>query len=214
MRHACRPVVLVGHLRRFMASVSSHNSRVLPVHARIEPDFAAILAAAKRGEGVAFERLYRWLAPQVTNFAAARGVEDAEGIANEVFLRAFNQIDRFDGDGQAFRAWVFAITRNQVIDAQRAAARRPRSADVEVPDLPVGSAESDAMASIGSDRVQALLGALSDDQRDVILLRSIGDLSLKQVAVVVDKPVSAVKALQRRGLRRLQSQILSEVVHL
>lgn len=181
--------------------------------ARAEPDFATVLAAAKSGEGLAFERLYRWLAPQVTNFAGARGVEDAEGIANEVFLRAFGQIATFAGDGPAFRAWVFAIARNQVIDAQRAAARRPRSADVDVPDLPVGSAESDAMASIGTDRVQVLLAILSDDQRDVILLRSIGDLSLKQVAVVVDKPVSAVKALQRRGLRRLQSEILSEVVH-
>ncbi len=195
-----------------MASVSSHDPEVAPAR-WVEPDFASVLAAARAGEGIAFERLYRWLAPQVTNFAAARGVEDAEGIANEVFLRAFDRIAAFDGDGHAFRAWVFAIARNQVIDAQRAAARRPRSADVEVPDLLVGSAESDAMASIGIDRVRALLAALSDDQRDVILLRSIADLSLKQVAIVVDKPVSAVKALQRRGLRRLQAEILSEVVH-
>jgi RNA polymerase sigma-70 factor (ECF subfamily) len=196
-----------------MTSVSAHNPKVAPVSSWTEPDFAPVLSAAKSGDGMAFERLYRWMAPQVTNFAAARGVEDAEGITNEVFLRVFGQIINFEGGSAAFRAWVFAIARNQVIDAQRAAARRPRSAGVDVPDLPVGSAESFAMASLGSDRVRALLAALSDDQRDVILLRSIADLSLKQVAVVVDKPVSAVKALQRRGLRRLQSEILSEVVH-
>ena len=194
-------------------TASSLISEVARVQTWAEPDFAPTLKSSKAGDGMAFERLYRWMAPQVTNFAAARGVEDAEGITNEVFLRVFGQIAKFEGDAPAFRAWVFAIARNQVIDAQRAAARRPRSVDVDVPELAVGSAESAAMASIGSDRVRALLGALSDDQRDVILLRSIADLSLKQVAVVVDKPVSAVKALQRRGLRRLQSEILSEVVH-
>jgi RNA polymerase sigma-70 factor (ECF subfamily) len=46
----------------------------------------------------------------------------------------------------------------------------------------------------------------------VILLRVVADLSLEQVAAVVDKPVTAVKALQRRGLRRLQSEVLAEVL--
>jgi RNA polymerase sigma-70 factor (ECF subfamily) len=196
-----------------MTSVSSHNPGVAHAQAWIEPDFAPILAAAKRGEGRAFERLYRWLAPQVTNFAAARGVEDAEGVANEVFLRVFRQVATFDGGSTAFRSWVFAITRNQVIDAQRAAARRPQLAGIEPPEVAVSSAESYALTSLGTERVRSLLAALSDDQRDVILLRSIADLSLRQVSEVVGKPVSAVKALQRRGLRRLQSEILSEVVH-
>ena len=50
------------------------------------------------------------------------------------------------------------------------------------------------------------------EDSDLVLLRMVGDLSLQQVALIVDKPVTAVKALQRRGLRRLQSEVLSEVV--
>lgn len=161
---------------------------------------------------MAFERLYRWLAPQVTNFAAARGVEDAEGLTNEVFLRVFRQIGTFEGDGDAFRSWIFAIARNQVIDAHRAASRRPRVTGADVPEMAVDGADTQALRSLGHERVHRLLAVLSDDQRDVILLRMVADLSLAQVSTVIDKPVSAVKALQRRGLRRLQSEILSEVV--
>ena len=195
-----------------MTSVSAGNTRGAPAQSWAEPDFAPVLRAAKAGEGMAFERLYRWLAPQVTNFAAARGAEDPEGIANEVFLRVFDLLDRFEGDGTAFRSWIFTIARNQVIDAHRARSRRPQVAGSDIPDLPVEAAESQAMRSLGAQRIGSLLAVLSDDQRDVILLRMIADLSLAQVAVVVDKPITAVKALQRRGLRRLQSEILSEVM--
>lgn len=177
-----------------------------------EADFHAVLRAAKAGEGRAFERLYRWLAPQVTNFAGARGAEDAEGLANEVFLRVFEQISRFEGDSRAFRAWIFTIARNRVIDLHRMRSRRPIVTGQDPPDRTVDGAETQAMASLGTERVNDLLASLSVDQRDVILLRMICDLSLEQVAVAVDKPVTAVKALQRRGLRRLQSEILHEVV--
>jgi RNA polymerase sigma-70 factor (ECF subfamily) len=177
-----------------------------------ESAFASMLTAAAVGDGQGFEGLYRWLAPEITRFATIRGAEDPEGVTNEVFLGAFRQITHFNGDSGAFRAWIYAITRNRLIDAHRAASRRPPVADVEVPDQTVGGADVEALDLIGLQRVVRLLGHLSDEQRDVILLRMIGDLSLRQVAAVVDKPVSAVKALQRRGLRRLQNEILTEMV--
>ena len=177
-----------------------------------ESVFSAMLADASHGQGRGFEGLYRWLAPQVTRFAASRDAEDPEGITNEVFLRAFSQIDRFNGGSGAFRAWVFAIARNQLIDAHRASARRPQVSSSEIPERTVPGAEVEALDLLGSQRVTRLLGRLSEDQRDVILLRMVGDLSLRQVAAIVDKPLTAVKALQRRGLRRLHDEVLAEVV--
>ncbi|MEM8925754.1 MAG: RNA polymerase sigma factor [Actinomycetota bacterium] len=177
-----------------------------------EASFASLIDAAKVGDGRAFECLYRWLAPEITRFATVRGAEDAEGLANEVFLRAYQKISRFDGRRDAFRAWIFAITRNLLIDAHRAGARRPDIATNEVPERSSASADIEALDLLSVQRVARLLAQLSDDQRDVILLRMVGDLSLQQVALIVDKPVTAVKALQRRGLRRLQSEVLAEVV--
>lgn len=177
-----------------------------------ESAFGDIIDAAKNGDGRAFEHLYRWLAPEVTTFATVRGADDPEGVANEVFFRAFKKLDRFQGRSDAFRAWVYAITRNLLVDTHRAGARRPDIASNEVPHLATAGADVEALDLLSTQRVTRVLSYLSDDQRDVILLRMVGDLSLQQVSVIVDKPVTAVKALQRRGLRRLQSEVLSEVV--
>jgi DNA-directed RNA polymerase specialized sigma24 family protein len=56
---------------------------------------------------------------------------------------------------------------------------------------------------LGADRVRELIAMLSPDQRAVLLLRIVGDLSIEQVARVVAKRPGAVKALQRRGLATL-----------
>lgn len=178
----------------------------------VEQEFVEVFESARNGDGQAFEWLYRWLAPSITTFATARGAEDPEGITNEAFLRAFRGLDGFAGGSRAFRSWLFTIARNLIVDAHRAASRRPQLATIEVPELAVAGADTEALVSLGLERVTSLVSALSDDQRDVILLRMIGDLSLQQVATALDKPVTAVKALQRRGLRRLQSVVLAEVV--
>lgn len=170
-----------------------------------------LVGQARRGDGRAFEQLYRWLAGRIVTFGAARGAPDPEGIANETFLRAFRSLDRFEGDQASFRSWIFAIAHNLVVDGHRAAARRPQFDDVAVPERTVAAAETEALRGLGMERMVELMSVLSDDQRAVILLRMVGDLSLDDVAFVVEKPITAVKALQRRGLRRLQSRILAEV---
>ncbi|MEL7155723.1 MAG: RNA polymerase sigma factor [Actinomycetota bacterium] len=171
-----------------------------------------MIEAAKAGDGRAFEHLYRWLAPEIMGFATARAADDPGGITNEAFFRAFQKLERFEGRSDAFRAWLFAITRNLLIDAHRSRNRRPDIASDEVPDGMAAGADVEALDLLSTQRVTRLLACLSDDQRDVVLLRMVGDLSLQQVSLIVDKPVTAVKALQRRGLRRLQSEVLSEVV--
>ena len=57
-----------------------------------------------------------------------------------------------------------------------------------------------------------LLGTLSPDQRDVLLLRIIGDLSVDRVAEVLGKTPGAVKALQHRGLTQLRKTVVEEGV--
>ncbi len=164
-----------------------------------EPEFVALIAEAKRGSGPAFEQLYRIMAPRVANYAGARGADAPEAVANEVLARVFERIDRFDGGFGPFVTWILILAR-KLVDAgpvEPASARAGRS---------------DAPGQQMTEDIQRRLEALSDDQRDVILLRMVGGLSLEQVALVVDKPVTAVRALQRRGLRRLHNEILREVV--
>jgi RNA polymerase sigma-70 factor (ECF subfamily) len=173
-----------------------------------ETSFGQLLAGARTGDGAGFDGLYRWLARPIARFASARGADDPEGIANETFLRVFRSLPSFDGDAPAFRAWVHLIARNLMVDAHRAQTRRPVRLDAEVPDQPTVAADEQALDNLASEDVRATLEALTADQRDVILLRMVADLSLTETAAALDKPVSAVKRLQARALRRLQHQIL------
>jgi len=174
--------------------------------------FELVLAAALQGDSDAFDRLYRSYAGRVKAFALVRGTEDADAVANEVLLRVFRSLDSFEGDEAGFTRWVFAIARNHLVDAHRARERRPKLADESVSVLPHPSAEVEALARLGTADALELLNVLTIQQREVVALRMIADLSLEQVASVVGKPVSAVKALQRRGLRRLHKEIASQVV--
>ena len=70
----------------------------------------------------------------------------------------------------------------------------------EPPGLPADDAAEQALAQIDREQVLQVLASLSADQRAVLLLRVIGDLSLEQVAEALGKRTGAVKQLQRRGL--------------
>jgi RNA polymerase sigma-70 factor (ECF subfamily) len=117
---------------------------------------------------------------------------------------------------------VFTITRNLLIDERRRAARRPELVlvgsghragfDLAGAGVPGGDVEADALAALGDDRVAELLAHLSPDQREVIALRVVADLSVEQVAAITGRGYEAVKALQRRGLAALRRALEREAV--
>ena len=171
-----------------------------------------VLAAAKVGAGWAFERVYSVLGPPVLGYLTSQGVPDPEAALNDVFLRVFGALDRFDGNGDQLRSWVFAIAHNLIIDQRRTARRRPITVPLDGVGDPVGGdAEADALDRLGGDRIRAVVSALLPDQRDVILLRFVADLSLAEVSAVTGRTVGATKALQRRGLESLRRR-LGEIV--
>ena len=75
-----------------------------------------------------------------------------------------------------------------------------------------GDSEHDAVQALASDDVERMLYALTDDQRNVLLLRIVADLSLEEAASILGKPVGAVKSLQRRALASLQRSFSPEAV--
>lgn len=178
-------------------------------------EFTDVLTAAQAGDAPALRELFAWLAPAVAGFLRSRGAHDPDGSANEVFLRAFRTIHTFHGDDGRFRTWVFTITRNLLIDERRAAARRVELVfdDGRTPSRePRGDSETDALTALGDERVAELLSHLSPDQREVIALRVIADLSVDQVAAITGRGYEAVKALHRRGIAALRRAIEREGV--
>ncbi|MDQ3980301.1 MAG: RNA polymerase sigma factor [Actinomycetota bacterium] len=169
--------------------------------------FADVLAAAQANAGWAYQRLFEAHARPVAGYLRSQGAADPDDLANEVFLRAFRNLTTFSGDETAFRAWLFVIARNCLFDERRRQSRRP----VLVPGDPdvatAAGAEHEALVHLGADRVRELLAELSPDQRDVLLLRIVADLTVDQIGEVLGKQPGAVKQLQRRALESLRRRM-------
>jgi len=171
--------------------------------------FTTLLAAARDGSDAAWQELYSGLAPVVLGYLRANGSPDPEDVLSEVFLQVARDIATFDGEEGGFRSWVFTIAHHRLIDARRHAARRPVELAAEPPE-PADRADDAAdlaLARIGTEEVQRVLETLSPDQRAVLLLRVIGDMSIEDVAKAVGKRTGAVKALQRRGLAAIKREL-------
>jgi RNA polymerase sigma factor (sigma-70 family) len=180
-------------------------------------NFDPTLAAARTGAEWAWEAIYRDLAPPLLGYLRTSGAAEPEDVLGEVLLQAVRDLDRFSGGEREFRAWVFTIAHHRLLDARRRHSRRPAepvTQDALERQGDVGDVEEDALERIALERVIDLIGGLSHDQRSVILLRVIGELTVEEVAMIVGKRPGAVKALQRRGLAALQRAMAKEGVTL
>lgn len=150
--------------------------------------------------------VYRRLALAVLGYLRGQGVPDPDDVLSEVFLQVARALPRFRGEDAELRPWVFTIARHRAIDDRRRRARRVRTSALG--DDAVELAEPGPADPVDPQ----LLGALREltaDQREVVVLRFVADLSLEQVAAVTQRPVGAVKSMQHRALGQL-ARILGE----
>jgi RNA polymerase sigma-70 factor (ECF subfamily) len=170
-----------------------------------------VVAAAVSGEPGALTVVYEELAPKVQAYLRARGAEDPEGLTNEVFLHVLRRLGGLVGGADGLRTFVFSVAHARAVDDLRRRARRPVDApyDPELDDRREPSAEAAVLAGERLGHLASALDSLSEDQRSVITLRVLGDLSLEQTAAVLGRSVGSVKQLQRRGLLALRALVRS-----
>lgn len=176
---------------------------LMETSARLGAAFEEVIVAAHGGAGWAFERLYRWLSPAVLSYARGQGVSDPEDAVGDIFMKAFQGIGTFEGTEEQFRSWVFTVAHHRIIDDRRRASRRPIADTMleAAPDLAEAvDVEALAIGAVEGERLRAVLDELGPDQRDVLLLRVLADLSIEQTATALGKTEGAVKQLQRRAL--------------
>jgi len=169
-------------------------------------DFSRILAAAKSGADWAWATIYRDLAGPVTGYLSARGAAEPEDLASETFLQAARHIASFEGDESGFRSWLFVIAHRRLVDSWRTVSRHPHPESLGdfLSEPEGGNTEEEALDRLVTAELLAALEHLTDDQRAVLALRIVGNLTLAETASVLRRRVGAVKALQRRALAALQ----------
>ncbi len=168
----------------------------------IGPSFDAVLDAARTGVDWAWAEIYKDLAPVVFGYFRAHGASEAEDLTSEVFVSMVRNLSSFTGTEEQFRSWVFVIVHRRLLDDRRRLIRHPETpAETQRLDTPSAEAvETEALDAVMTEQVRNVFAQLSEDQRDVLILRVIADLPLDETARILGKTTGAVKSLQHRGL--------------
>ena len=170
---------------------------------------------AQKGNVNAVGDLYDRYQPRIYKYVRAR-IHDhhkAQDLTGEVFLLMIKNLSTYRDMGVPFSAWLYRIAHNLLINHFQKETRAEL--------VPISFAEnSNHRVSNPSFvleqqlEIEGLLQALEkleDIQREVIILRFLADLSLKEVSHIVDKTVAAVKAIQHRGLLALKITLDGEM---
>jgi RNA polymerase sigma-70 factor (ECF subfamily) len=132
------------------------------------------------------------------------GQQEADHSVGDVFARLLEKVAEGKGPRTNLRAYLFQTAYHLVVDRSRA---RKRVAPLEIAESAEGETKSIPAQAEETMQIEALSAAmehLSDDQRNVIVLRFQEGFSLKETAEIVGKNVNAVKALQNRGVNKLR----------
>lgn len=169
--------------------------------------FPEVLRAAQLGAEWAWRALYKDLSPAVLGYLRLRDTAEPEDLTGEVFVQVVRGIAGFSGDEKQFRSWVFVVAHHRILDERRLRSRRPAEPagfDTLESCGATGNVEDEAIDKLALADLRSVLDTLSGDQRDVLLLRILGGLTLEETAAATGKRVGAVKALQRRGIAAIR----------
>jgi RNA polymerase sigma-70 factor, ECF subfamily len=169
--------------------------------------FAHDLAAAQRGDEAAFEVLWRAVNPGLVRYLRVTARPAAEDIAAETWLQIIRSLGGFRGDEGPFRAWVFTIARNKVIDWRRYESIRPTQ-DLQPEHLDIAGAddtEHAVLERLSTERALAIIATLPPDMAEIVTLRIVAGLDVAQVAKLVHKRPGAVRVASHRALAKLHA---------
>ena len=173
----------------------------------------ALVVAIGRWREDALAEAYRRHAGAV--FALARRLlvdrQMAEEILQEVFLRLWNQPDRFDPERGSLRSYLLAQTHGRSVDLLRSetSRRRREERDVRERAESVIDIEREVIDLSMSEQVKDVVAALPVDERRAIELAYFGGHTYRQVAVMLDEPEGTVKSRIRSGLRRMREGLVA-----
>ena len=157
--------------------------------------------------------LYRDLAPAVLGYLRGSGAAEPEDLLGDVFVAVVRGLPDFDDDPAALRRWVFTVAHHRLIDERRKSTTRARDVALESqPEPLVDNCYDELLNRLSASSAVRALATLTADQRAVVLLRDVADLSVADTAHVLGKTPGSVKTTHRRALAALASRVSGEAV--
>lgn len=185
----------------------------------MDQDIALLVEKAKKGDKDAFGALYELYYVPIYRFLffKSRDKEIAEDLAQSVFVRALEAVPSFRDQGVPFVSWLYTIARNALTDYWK------KKKDVAVEDShPMWeqlSEEREHADRQTHDRerheiLQASLALLSDDQREVVILRFIEEKDYSEIAKILGKNEEALRALSYRAMKVMREYLSDKGIEL
>jgi RNA polymerase sigma-70 factor, ECF subfamily len=170
----------------------------------INPDETSTLVAAARRDPAQFAALYDRYVEKIYHYLYGRvgSTVEAEDLTSQTFVAALEALPRYQDKGY-FSTWLFAIARSKVMDHFRQRKHAPLDENLaENPEILAHVSRSDEIR-----RLSGLVRALAEDERELIYLRYVADLSFAEMAALLGKGEEAVKKSLYRLLARMQGQM-------
>jgi RNA polymerase sigma-70 factor (ECF subfamily) len=190
-------------------AIGDHN-QIAGTSARELDLQAELVRRAKERSPHAWASIYEQNFPRIFRYIHARtgNRETAEDLASTVFLEALKSIDGYRYAGKPLLAWLYRIARNVVNYHHRASFRKRGDATECSLDAATGGSGSVPFPGVaGHVDLMRALDRLSQDQREVIILRYFVGLTTPEVATVTGRKERAVYSLQARAIKALRRQL-------
>lgn len=165
-----------------------------------------VVEAARQGDAGALATICERLYPRIYRYLSYKVADprDAEDLSGEVFVRMLGAIR---GQKGSLEAWLFRIAGNVLTDHYRK--RAVRSEDTELPEEVAGGEdpENTVERKLDGDRLRKGLRALTEEQREMVILRFVMGYEHDEVAALMGRSAGAVRALQFRALAALRNAL-------
>ncbi|OGF28967.1 hypothetical protein A2477_04140 [Candidatus Falkowbacteria bacterium RIFOXYC2_FULL_47_12] len=153
------------------------------------------------------ERLYRFIYFKVTNR------QEAEDLSSQTFLKIWQYaLEGKLKTKESFQAFIYKVARNTVIDYYRATRKKKRDVALETAGAIADehSTEDDIDRKLAISRVEEKLRSLKSEYQEVLILHYLNELSIHEIASIVDKKRGAVRVLLHRALKALKGLEIKE----
>ena len=179
-----------------------------------------LISRAKQGDMQAFEELILQLEKIVYNvaFRMMNHSEDARDLSQEVFLKAYKNLEKFD-ERSSFSTWLYRITTNTCIDEMRKRkGKQSYSLEAEL-ENEEGSMQRQVVSEEetpeerllreeGKSEILQALDTLSEEHKAAVILRDIRGMSYEEISEIIELPMGTVKSRISRARNQLKAEIL------
>lgn len=136
--------------------------------------------------------------------------QDAQDLVQEAFIKVYRNLDKYDASG-SFSGWLYRVAINHCMDEFRK--KRHSMTHIEVDEEKVVNPNHPELVFLKKEKsrqLERLISTLPEDERLIILLRYVNEISYEEIGEMLDVPISTVRNKLHRGKKKMRETVKRE----